>query len=269
MHQNYYLIKMQCLMRASDAQGAERQLNALLGRSAMQQDERLPARALIDYEITASDLADPVIGGMLGDGTYVAGTAFADWIVFSQSEDDITDGEAGYWSNEYGYTTHDLATRFEPTAHHLPIAAGGDARLVLADGPVRQQYPRHDELAPAEVTLTSLYVTDDDTNAEQIDLTIDPATVQRIADTLHLCAEHNLEMIRFHVPGTCHIGMTNEDGDEHEHESALEAPLFEIEPGRIKIRWPYKHSDDSMWAEFDDVDGFLRTWLPGYGRAGR
>lgn len=67
----------------------------------------------------------------IANETYAKGDAFRDWVIFSRSEMNKGEG-AGFWSNNYGWTTLDLATKFASTEWFKPMSAGADATWMLA-----------------------------------------------------------------------------------------------------------------------------------------
>lgn len=68
---------------------------------------------------------------VIGNETYDEGDAFKHWVIFSQSESDASDGEAGYWSNELGWCSLELATNFDTQAVRLPITTNNDATMMM------------------------------------------------------------------------------------------------------------------------------------------
>ena len=91
-----------------------------------------PWRWLVDWNVESVDEIDDSLGDSVGNETYLRGEAFQNWLIFSLSESQKCDG-SGYWSTTYGWTSFDLATRFEPTKREFPSSIGDDAVLVLAN----------------------------------------------------------------------------------------------------------------------------------------
>lgn len=59
-----------------------------------------------------------------------------DYVIYSPNESALTDGDAGFWSNEDGWCDFTTATRFtkaESETLNLPISTGQDAKWVLWD----------------------------------------------------------------------------------------------------------------------------------------
>ena len=84
---------------------------------------------IVDWAVDAvqpvlSELDDSIV-----NETYEDGDLSRDWVVFSATEAqrDTDDERYGYWSNEYGWTTLDLATRFDPIKRNLPSIGVPDA----------------------------------------------------------------------------------------------------------------------------------------------
>lgn len=87
---------------------------------------------LLDWKFESVDPVNESLNDSIANETYAEGDAFNDWVIFSRSEAVAQDG-AGFWSNEYGWTTLDLATKFEgASVQDLPISAGMDAVWMLA-----------------------------------------------------------------------------------------------------------------------------------------
>jgi hypothetical protein len=95
---------------------------------------------LIDWNIDLETPVNDAIDDSIVNDTYVKGDAFKNWVIYSISEAKAQDGN-GYWSNTYGWTSFDLATRFEATNCRLPNGAGMDACWMLAEGVNNVQNP--------------------------------------------------------------------------------------------------------------------------------
>jgi hypothetical protein len=85
---------------------------------------------IVDWEFGPVEPVNESLNDSIANETYEEGDAFADWVIFSAGEARANDG-AGYWSNEYGWTTIDHATRFylceRERSDELPHSAGMDA----------------------------------------------------------------------------------------------------------------------------------------------
>jgi hypothetical protein len=90
---------------------------------------------VVDWKFDSVEPVGEELNDSIANETYEEGDAFADWVIFSASEARANDG-AGFWSNEYGWTTIDLATKFDAIererAHGGPRSAGMDAMWMLA-----------------------------------------------------------------------------------------------------------------------------------------
>jgi hypothetical protein len=52
------------------------------------------------------------------------------WVIFSRSEAAASGDGAGFWSNEWGWTTKEQATRFDEGPLSIPISIAMDAVLM-------------------------------------------------------------------------------------------------------------------------------------------
>jgi len=90
---------------------------------------------VVDWKFKAVEPVNESLNDSIANETYTEGDAFSDWVIFSRSEAIARDG-AGFWSNEYGWTTLDLATKFcgyeSRRPHDGPLSAGMDAVWMLA-----------------------------------------------------------------------------------------------------------------------------------------
>ncbi len=100
---------------------------------------------VVDWKFDSVEPVNESLNDSIANETYAEGDAFDDWVIFSRSEAIAQDG-AGFWSNEYGWTTLDLSTKFEDASvRDLPHSAGMDAvlapyrmnfyRLMLVENP--------------------------------------------------------------------------------------------------------------------------------------
>ncbi len=79
---------------------------------------------VVDWKFKSIKPANESLNDSIANETYAEGDAFNDWVIFSRSEAIAQDG-AGFWSNEYGWTTLDLATKFEDASvRDLPHRSG-------------------------------------------------------------------------------------------------------------------------------------------------
>lgn len=89
---------------------------------------------LVDFTIGLSYPVNPQLTEEIKAENY-QGNGITDWVLFSPKEYGADDDRSGFWSNEYGWTTFDLATRFDPHAQN-PLVGIPDAQWVrVADVP--------------------------------------------------------------------------------------------------------------------------------------
>lgn len=86
---------------------------------------------VVDWAIDHVGAVCEELNDSIANDTYQEGDAFREWVIFSRSEMEKGDG-AGFWSNGYGWTTLDLATKFASTEGDKPVTAGDDATWMLA-----------------------------------------------------------------------------------------------------------------------------------------
>jgi hypothetical protein len=113
-------------------------INEML-RTAQEPVEEDGAPWIVDWAFTSVEHVNEALNDAICNATYAEGDAFRDWVIFSRSEAIAQDG-AGFWSNEYGWTTLDLATKFDAIKRELPHSAGMDAVWMLA--PYRMNFFR-------------------------------------------------------------------------------------------------------------------------------
>jgi hypothetical protein len=94
---------------------------------------------VVDWKFDSVDPTNRSVDKSIANGTYDEGDAFADWVIFSASEARDNDG-AGFWSNKYGWTTLDAATKFDACFTALPVSICNDAVWMLA--PYRMNFYR-------------------------------------------------------------------------------------------------------------------------------
>lgn len=86
---------------------------------------------IVDWSLDSVDPVSEDLNDSMANETYDEGDAFRDWVIFSRSESLRHDGD-GFWSNEYGWTTLDLADKYSSVQHDMPYSAGNDAMMMLA-----------------------------------------------------------------------------------------------------------------------------------------
>lgn len=120
------LVKIEVLIDETDANLAIAHLEQALS-TASQPAGEYDGSWLVDWSI---DLPSPVheeINDSIVNKTYQRGDFQKDFVIFSASEARASDDCAGFWSNEYGWTILDLATRFSAVTGSRPISVGMDA----------------------------------------------------------------------------------------------------------------------------------------------
>lgn len=85
---------------------------------------------IVDWKFESVDPVNESLNDSVANETYEEGDAFGDWVIFSHSEALAQDG-AGFWSNEYGWTTFDEATKFDSREVIVPCSTGMDAIWIL------------------------------------------------------------------------------------------------------------------------------------------
>lgn len=94
-------------------------LNELLRQAQESENSNVLDWAIDDALPVHDALADSI-----SNATYAEGDAFLNWVIYSPSQAKLSDDKAGFWSNEYGWTTLDLATR---------LTAQGPVNMVLSE----------------------------------------------------------------------------------------------------------------------------------------
>lgn len=89
-------------------------LNDMMRNAQSKVDDDLEGKNpwVTDWVISQVEPAGDLIEKAIATGKYEDGDAFKDFVIFSRDEHGRDDG-AGFWSNEYGWTTLDLATKYE------------------------------------------------------------------------------------------------------------------------------------------------------------
>ena len=95
-----------------------------------------PEPCVIDYQVVALERTADELDDSLVNETYSPGDAFRNWVLFSRTEADAFEGD-GYWSNEYGWGSVDLATRFDPIQLDRPQTGKQDDVVMLLDPTAR------------------------------------------------------------------------------------------------------------------------------------
>lgn len=147
-----FIATIRVLVDEIDPDRAHEALEEMLqaAKSPADPDHRTAKSWLIDAKIEDMTRAASAVETAIDADTYQCGDAFGQWVVYSRSEAIANEENAGYWSNEYGWTSFDLATRFNGESMQLPISRSNDATLLMVaeDGRVPAT---EDVLSAAEV----------------------------------------------------------------------------------------------------------------------
>lgn len=157
-------------------------INEML-RTWQQPVEEDVAPWIVDWSIVSVAEATDELDDSISNKFYAEGDAFRDWVLFSCSEAVAQDGD-GFWSNEYGWTTLDLATKFDAADRERPHSAGMDAVWMLA--PYRLEFYR----------LLLVEFPDDQS------LDRSPIAFECWAENL----DHAIEQVENAYPGCLHVG---------------------------------------------------------------
>ena len=88
---------------------------------------------VLDFNVDDVRTVKQTINEQIADGTYVMGECFSNYLVVSKAK---RDPEASYWSNTFGWTDYNLATRFDALVDRLPTGlTDNEAAFLLDRGP--------------------------------------------------------------------------------------------------------------------------------------
>lgn len=105
---------------------------------------------IVDWSIAETRRANDVLQESIASGTYEEGDLSKQLVIFSPSEAIAAGDGAGFWSNDHGWTSLDLATRFDAAARrNLPHSAAMDA--VWMHAPHGLSFHRLMVLEPSDV----------------------------------------------------------------------------------------------------------------------
>lgn len=116
-----YLVSIELLFDETDENDLVQSIRAWLSE-AKQKDE-----TLLDWSVQSAEKINPSLEDSIANDTYSKGDVFSNWVIYSPSEAKSSDDNAAFWSNDFGWTTFDLATRFDATTYNLPLSIGNDA----------------------------------------------------------------------------------------------------------------------------------------------
>mgnify|MGYP000411413100 FL=1 len=89
--------------------------------------------SVLDFSVDDVRTVKQTINEQIADGTYVMGECFSNYLVVSKAK---RDPEASYWSNTFGWTDYNLATRFDALVDRLPTGlTDNEAAFLLDRGP--------------------------------------------------------------------------------------------------------------------------------------
>lgn len=128
-----YLVTVKLLLDEASEEAATALAQAAI--NCITSQELANAETLVDSTIEDVSAVNESLDDSIANETYSEGDAFANWVLYSQSEaDSDSDDNAGYWSNTYGWTSRDLATRFSSTSCDKPESVGMDAMWMVEGG---------------------------------------------------------------------------------------------------------------------------------------
>jgi len=125
-----YLVTVKLLLDEASEEAATALAQAAI--NCITSQELASSNTLVDSTIEDVSAVNESLKDSIANETYSQGDAFANWVLYSQSEADSDNGEnTGYWSNTYGWASKDLATRFTSTYCEKPKTAGMDAMWMV------------------------------------------------------------------------------------------------------------------------------------------
>lgn len=118
-----YLATLQLLIDA-ESESAATVLTSDIA-SQLQADGRV-----LDWSVSDARAVNETVRDSIVNETYVSGECFGEYIVVSTTK---RPQDASFWSNTYGWTSYDLATRFDATVADLPKAVQHDSAAFFLD----------------------------------------------------------------------------------------------------------------------------------------
>ena len=85
---------------------------------------------VLDWSVSDARAVNDTVHDSIGNETYVSGECFGEYIVVSTTK---RPQDASFWSNTYGWTAYDLATRFDATVADLPKAVQHESAAFFLD----------------------------------------------------------------------------------------------------------------------------------------
>jgi hypothetical protein len=118
-----YLATLQLLIDAESESAATVMSSDIAGQ--LQADGQV-----LDWSVSDARAVNETIRDSIVNETYVSGECFGEYIVVSTTK---RPQDASFWSNTYGWTSYDLATRFDATVADLPKAVLHDSAAFFLD----------------------------------------------------------------------------------------------------------------------------------------
>jgi hypothetical protein len=85
---------------------------------------------VLDWSVKDARAVNDTVRDSIANETYVSGECFGEYIVVSTTK---RPQDASFWSNTYGWTAYDLATRFDATVADLPKAVQHESAAFFLD----------------------------------------------------------------------------------------------------------------------------------------
>lgn len=121
-----YLATVQLLIESESESAATAYAQELLTLHA--------SSKVVDSQVVNTSEVNETIRESIANGTYVMGACFGNYLVVRNHP---RPDQAAFWSNRYGWTSYDLATRFGADAIDIPASAAADgAAFHLDRGPI-------------------------------------------------------------------------------------------------------------------------------------
>lgn len=122
-----YIAKIKILVDEANKAVVYDGINEMLREAQMGGPNGEDGDWIVDWKFESVEPTHESLNDSIANKTYAEGDAFDDWVIFSRSEAIDGDG-AGFWSNEHGWTTLEMSTKFEgASVRNLPHSVGMDA----------------------------------------------------------------------------------------------------------------------------------------------
>lgn len=126
-----HLVVVQILVDEHEESRVVDGINEML-KTAQQPVEEGGPSWIVDWSIASARKTLKELDDSLVNEIYAEGDAFRNWVAFSASEASSLESGSGYWSNQFGWTSVDLATKFDPVDPVLPPTGADDVVWMLA-----------------------------------------------------------------------------------------------------------------------------------------